>query len=106
MHTEPLPAPLDSLTPDLNAPADFDFTEFLSKYVSGVEGAQDNNALMDEVMSNAGDSTGHPAVMDDVQEPTTSSVRAGRKRKSDVSPIMPELGEPSKKGGKRRRAGA
>ncbi|KAL1707151.1 HSF-type DNA-binding-domain-containing protein [Schizophyllum commune] len=104
MATEPLPAPLDALTPNLTAPADFDFTEFLSKYVSGVEGAQDNNALMDEVMSNAGDSTGQPAHMEDQ---STSTPRGnGRKRKSDAMPPMPDLTEPPKKGGKRRRGGA
>ncbi|KAL1689611.1 hypothetical protein GGG16DRAFT_103633 [Schizophyllum commune] len=104
LTTEPLPAPLDALTPNLNAPADFDFTEFLSKYVSGVEGAQDNNALMDEVMSNAGDSTGQPAHMEDQ---STSAPRGnGRKRKSDAMPPMPDLTEPPKKGGKRRRGGA
>ncbi|KAL1741657.1 HSF-type DNA-binding-domain-containing protein [Schizophyllum fasciatum] len=104
MAADPLPAPLDTLTPNLNAPADFDFTDFLSKYVSGVEGAQDNNALMDEVMSNAGDSTGQPAYMEDQR--TSVPTASGRKRKSDAGPILPDLAEPAKKGGKRRRGGA
>ncbi|KAL1731242.1 hypothetical protein EV714DRAFT_249223 [Schizophyllum commune] len=59
---------------------------------------------MDEVMSNAGDSTGQPAHMEDQ---STSAPRGnGRKRKSDAMPPMPDLTEPPKKGGKRRRGGA